>query len=118
MRFLPLAVACFLLSRLHAADFTLQATPTTVAWGYYSQEAKPVLTVHTGDTVRIQTASSCPSPARMEAAGVAPADIPQYERDIYEQVKDKGPGRPHSDRPGGDYRGGAGRRVGSANQED
>lgn len=92
MRFLPLAVACFLLSRLHAADFTLQATPTTVAWGYYSQEAKPVLTVHTGDTVRIQTASSCPSPARMEAAGVAPADIPQYERDIYEQVKDKGPG--------------------------
>jgi acetamidase/formamidase len=28
----------------------------------------------------------------MEEAGVAPGDIPQYERDIYEQVKDKGPG--------------------------
>jgi acetamidase/formamidase len=50
------------------------------------------LTVHTGDTVRIQTASSCPSPARLEAAGVAPNDIPQYDRDIHDRVTDKGPG--------------------------
>jgi acetamidase/formamidase len=92
MRFLRLAMSAVFLGGLQAADFTLQANPATVAWGYYSQEAKPVLTVHSGDTVRIQTASSCPSPARMEAAGVAPGDIPQYERDIYEQVKDKGPG--------------------------
>jgi acetamidase/formamidase len=77
---------------LQAADFNLSATPATVVWGYYSQDAKPALTVHSGDTVRIQTASSCPSPARLEAAGVAPADIPQFERDIYEQVKDRGPG--------------------------
>ena len=28
------------------------ATPATVAWGYYSGLAKPVLTVHSGDTVR------------------------------------------------------------------
>jgi len=83
---------CLFLGTLHAADYNLQASPATVAWGYYSQEATPVLTVHSGDTVRIQTASSCPSPARMEAAGVKAADIPQYERDIYEQVKDKGPG--------------------------
>ena len=92
MRFPFCVVALLFLGRLQAADFTLNATPATIAWGYYSQEAKPVLTVHSGDTVRIQTASSCPSPARMEAAGVAPSDIPQYERDIYEQVKDKGPG--------------------------
>ena len=92
MRLLPLLFACLFLGELQAADFNLAASPTTVAWGYYSQEVQPVLTVHSGDTVRIQTASSCPSPARMEAAGVKPADIPQYERDIYEQVKDKGPG--------------------------
>jgi len=92
MRFLPFVVALSVLGTLQAADFNLPATPATVVWGYYSQEAKPVLTVHSGDTVRIQTASSCPSPARMEAAGVAPGDIPQYERDIYDQVKDKGPG--------------------------
>lgn len=68
------------------------ATPTTVAWGYYSARAKPVLTVKSGDTVRIQTASSCPPPERLEQAGVRPADIPQFVRDIYAKVTDKGPG--------------------------
>jgi acetamidase/formamidase len=95
MQILLPALLLIISGRLAAADFSLSATPATIAWGYYSQEAKPVLTVHSGDTVRIQTASSCPSPARMEAAGVAPGDIPQYERDIYDQVdqvKDKGPG--------------------------
>ena len=76
----------------HAAEYNLAATPTTVAWGYYWAHAKPVLTVHSGDTVHIQTASSCPSPERLEQLGVKAADIPQYDRDIYEQVKDKGPG--------------------------
>ncbi len=42
--------------------------------------------------MRIQTASSCPSPARLEAAGVNPSDIPQYDRDIHDRVTDKGPG--------------------------
>src|SRR3954464_10428936 len=74
------------------ADRTLMATPTTVAWGYYSARAKPVLTVKSGDTVRVQAASSCPPPERLEAAGVKPADIPQFVRDIYEKVTDKGPG--------------------------
>jgi acetamidase/formamidase len=92
MRFLLLLGMYAVLSSLYAADFNLAATPATVVWGYYSAEAKPVLTVHSGDVVRIQTASSCPSPTRLEAAGVAPGDIPQYDRDIYEQVKDKGPG--------------------------
>lgn len=77
---------------LSAAEFNLAVSPSTVVWGYYSAQAKPALTVHSGDTVRIQTASSCPSPARLEAAGVRHGDIPQYDRDIYEQVQDKGPG--------------------------
>jgi acetamidase/formamidase len=75
-----------------AQDHTLLATPQTVAWGYYWAHAKPVLTVKSGETVKVQTASSCPSPERLEQAGVAPADIPQYDLDIYANVKDKGPG--------------------------
>ncbi|MCU1263625.1 MAG: acetamidase [Bryobacterales bacterium] len=77
---------------LRAAEYTLPATPSTVVWGYYSAQAKPALKVHSGDTVRIQTASACPPPARLEAAGVRPADIPQYLREIHEKVTDKGPG--------------------------
>ena len=75
-----------------SADHTLAATPSTVVWGYYSAAAKPVLTVHSGETVRVQTVSSCGSPQRMEKAGVPAQEIPQYNRDIYDQVKDRGPG--------------------------
>jgi acetamidase/formamidase len=92
MRFLPILSNLLVLGTLSAADFNLPATPATVVWGYYSQEAKPALTIHSGDTVRIQTSSACGSPARLEAAGVKPSDIPQYHRDINEQVKEKGPG--------------------------
>lgn len=75
-----------------AADHELAATPETVAWGYYWAKAKPVLTIHSGDTVHVQTASSCPPPERLEQAGVRPADIPQFVRDVYAKVTDKGPG--------------------------
>ena len=78
-------------SLLGAAEYDLPASPSTVAWGYYSAEGKPALTVHSGDTVRIHTLSTC-SLDRMEAAGVPHDAIPQYDRDIHEQVKDKGPG--------------------------
>ena len=71
---------------------TLQASPSTVVWGYYSAKAKPVLTVHSGDTVRIQTLSTCGSTERLESEGVAASDIPSYNTDIYREVKDRGPG--------------------------
>jgi acetamidase/formamidase len=89
---LQAAIAVTAACALHAAEYTLPATPSTVVWGYYSAQAKPVLKVHSGDTVRIQTASSCPPPDRLEVAGVRPSDIPQYLRDIQEKVTDKGPG--------------------------
>ena len=57
----------------------------------YSAEAKPVLTVHSGDTVTMHTVSTC-SLERMEAGGVPHSAIPQYDRNIRDQVKDKGPG--------------------------
>jgi acetamidase/formamidase len=75
-----------------AANATLAASPSTVVWGYYSAKAKPVLTVHSGDTVRIQTLSTCGSTERLIGEGVAAADIPAYNADIYREVKDKGPG--------------------------
>ena len=74
------------------APFQLAASPATVVWGYYSAKAKPVLTVHSGDAVHIQTLSTCGSTERLIDEGVAVGDIPSYNADIYREVKDKGPG--------------------------
>jgi len=95
MRLRFAAVALFLISTIAAGQSptaTLQATPSTVVWGYYSAKARPVLTVHSGDTVRIQTLSTCGSTERLEEEGVAAADIPSYNTDIYREVKERGPG--------------------------
>ena len=89
------ATAPFLLAAIaigQTAQNTLSATPSTVVWGYYSAKAKPVLTVHSGDTVRIQTLSTCGPTDRLIEEGVAASDIPSYNADIYRKVKDKGPG--------------------------
>src|SRR5271155_517392 len=95
MKHILTAAAPFLFAAIatgQAPPTTLLATPSTVVWGYYSAKAKPVLTVHSGDTVRIQTLSTCGSTERLEEEGVAAADIPPYNADIYREVKDKGPG--------------------------
>ena len=83
---------CSILALGQAAPVTLPASPSTVVWGYYSAKAKPVLTVHSGDTVRIQTLSTCGPTERLISEGVSPSDIPSYNADIYREVKDKGPG--------------------------
>jgi len=95
MRFRFTIAACLLQSAALVAQSptsTLLASPSTVVWGYYSAKAKPVMTVHSGDTVRMQTLSTCGPTERMIAEGVAPADIPSYNADIYREVKDRGPG--------------------------
>jgi len=90
------AAAALLVSAISLAaqspQVALPASPSTVVWGYYSAKAKPVLTIHSGDTVRIQTLSTCGPTERLVDEGVAPADIPSYNTDIYREVKDKGPG--------------------------
>lgn len=73
-----------------AENFELKATPKTIVWGYYSADAKPVLTIHSSDTVRIETVSG--NPARLEAAGVPKDQVPDALRAIYKEVTDKGPG--------------------------
>ncbi len=89
-----LAAALFLFSVSLPAQSTisLPASPSTVVWGYYSAKARPALTIHSGQTVRIQTLSTCGPTERLVEQGVAPADIPAYNADIYREVKDRGPG--------------------------
>jgi acetamidase/formamidase len=92
MRRMLLSILVFAGTIAQAADHTLNASPATVVWGYYSAQAKSVLSIHSGDTVRMQTVSTCGSPERLEKAGVPAGDIPQFYRDIYAKVTDKGPG--------------------------
>ncbi len=74
--------------------YTLNATPETVVWGNYNAAAKPALTIKSGDTVVMQTLSTCGLPSRLETLGIPAAEIPQYTRDIYEKfpASEKGPG--------------------------
>jgi acetamidase/formamidase len=74
-----------------AAHYQLKPTPKTVAWGYYDYRSTPVLHIRSGDTVEIQTLTTA-SPTLLEGAGLPPQEVEQSLRDIYREVKDKGPG--------------------------
>ena len=91
-KFLALASA-FLATSAAASTYDLPATPQTVAWGHYDATAKPVLTVKSGDTVVVHTLLTN-SPTGLEKAGVAPADVQQSLRAVYDGVSqaDRGPG--------------------------
>ena len=71
----------------------LPATPQTVAYGYYWSESKPVLTIASGDIIDVETLLTN-TPAVLERAGVAPAEVQQSLRDIVAQVTgaNRGPG--------------------------
>ena len=73
-----------------AANHELKATPQTVAVGYYWSEAKPVLRVQSGDTVRVETVSG--SVPRLVELGVPKDQIPPALDAIANEVKDRGPG--------------------------
>lgn len=69
----------------------LQATPSTVAYGYYDAAAPPVMRIQSGDTVRIHTLITS-TPQRLEAAGITKEQIEPALREIVEKVTNKGPG--------------------------
>ena len=73
------------------AFYKLEPSPKTVTWGYYDAKTPPVLRIKSGDTVEIHTLITS-SPERFENAGLPPDRIEQPLRDIFMQVKDKGPG--------------------------
>ena len=78
-------------SALQAAEFTLMPSPQTVHVGFFLASLKPVLTINSGDIVTIETATHL-DPAIVDQSGVIPrSEVPQYVRDIYRDVRDRGP---------------------------
>lgn len=95
----PLVISSIIFSTLsfgaaEAADHTLMPSPTTVRRGHFDASVKPALTINSGDTVTLEAATQI-DPADVDASGVVPASaVPQYVRDIFREVTEKGPG-PH-----------------------
>ena len=54
------------------AQHVVRVTPSTVQWGYFAAEAKPVLTVKSGEAVTIDTI--CGIPEMLERLGAATDD--------------------------------------------
>ncbi len=69
----------------------LEATPSTVAYGYYDAAAPPVMRIASGDVVRIHTLITS-TPARLEGAGVARDQVEPALREVVELVTNTGPG--------------------------
>ena len=71
----------------------LEATPNTVAYGYYWADAKPVLRVASGDIIDVDTLLTN-TPSGLERAGVAPEKIQSSLKAIVSEVTGdrRGPG--------------------------
>ena len=69
----------------------LEATPETVAYGYYWSEAKPVLRIASADIIDVDTLLTN-TPRGLERAGVKPDDVQGSLRNVVDTVTDKGPG--------------------------
>jgi acetamidase/formamidase len=71
----------------------LEATPATVAYGYYWSEAKPVLRISSGDIIDVDTLLTN-NPAGLQRAGVPPDKIQDSLKAIVDQVTGdrRGPG--------------------------
>ncbi|MGQ0733214.1 MAG: acetamidase/formamidase family protein [Acidobacteriota bacterium] len=69
----------------------LEATPATVAYGYYWSDTAPVLRIASGDILDVDTLLTS-TPDRLEKAGIASTAIQASLRAIVDQVKDRGPG--------------------------
>ena len=71
--------------------YSLKPSPKTIVFGYYDAKATPVLRVKSGDKVEIQTLITS-DPEQLESAGVPAEQVEQSLRDIFKEVKDRGPG--------------------------
>jgi acetamidase/formamidase len=80
-----LLIATLSAAALPAAEYKLKASPGTVAWGYYWAQAKPVLSIKSGDVVEVQTLLDT-NPARLEQLGVPPDRIQPEIRELYAKV--------------------------------
>ena len=99
MKVSPLACAVTALGMLVVAHaqppktHRLEATPSTVAYGYYWSEAKPALHIDSGDIIDVDTLLTN-TPAGLEKAGVPQSRVqPSLETIVAEVSGDrKGPG--------------------------
>ncbi|MBC7561831.1 MAG: acetamidase/formamidase family protein [Gemmatimonadaceae bacterium] len=73
------------------AKHRLMPSPSTVVVGHYWSVSKPVLHIASGDELTIGTLITS-TPARLEGAGVKPADVEPALRAIIDSVTDRGPG--------------------------
>jgi acetamidase/formamidase len=73
------------------AQHTVRVTPSTVQYGYFAADAKPVLTVKSGEVVTMDTICAIPE---LQQLGAAPDDPMRELKEVDANVKDKGPG-PH-----------------------
>jgi acetamidase/formamidase len=97
--FLRLGLACIALASSLAATahapqvHRLEATPSTVAYGYYWSAAEPVLRIDSGDIVDVDTLLTN-TPAGLSRAGVPDSKIQSSLKSIVEQVtgERRGPG--------------------------
>ena len=81
----------FALPGANAAEYTLMPSPQTVHIGHFSAALKPVLTINSGDIVTIETATSL-DPVEIDQSGaVPPSVVPEDQRAIHREVKDRGP---------------------------
>ena len=73
-------------SKIH----TLKASPQTVHRGFFDASLKPVLTVNSGDIVKLETATG--NPRYFEQLGVPKEKIPAELYEVYEGVENAGRG--------------------------
>src|SRR5262252_5317552 len=97
-RALTVGIACVLVSAALVAGQSpkthrLEATPTTVAYGYYWSAAAPALRIQSGDIIDVDTLLTN-TPAGVERAGVKPDRIQDSLRRIVTEVTGdrRGPG--------------------------
>src|SRR5213593_1660335 len=96
MRKIATMMTCVLVfsSALHAQTspkiHELKATTRTVHRGFFDASLKPVLTIDSGDIVRLETATG--NPRYFEQLGVPKEKIPQELYAIYEGVEGAGRG--------------------------
>jgi acetamidase/formamidase len=69
----------------------LPLAPANVHWGYYDARLAPVLTIASGDSVRVETMVARGA-QRLRLAGVADDEIPASLKAVEAAVKERGPG--------------------------
>ncbi|MCW5983362.1 MAG: acetamidase/formamidase family protein [Bryobacteraceae bacterium] len=81
-----------LMSNLAGAQTVVRVTPATIQWGYFRAEAKPALTVKSGEVVTMDTIVGIPD--MLEELGAEVDDPIREMKEMYAKVTDRGPG-PH-----------------------